>query len=335
MIGEKNLMKRKITTLHKVITNNLVDNGFFSKKGNKKLVVLMYHGIDLLQNTSFNERFYSVDNFEKQIVAFKKHFNILTYADLLSENYSSDKTNILLTFDDGYANNFKYALPVLEKYNAHGLFYITGMNAMPEKILWADAFNIVSHYAKNGQEVILNDNRFVLKDGEFVNPENNTPLEQYIRASNKSGYSEKDSLIGQLLEIYDFTANKTLDDYWRLMTDEQIYTASLSKNITIGSHGFYHNNLGSLANNDALAEALLSKKYLEGIVQKEVTSIAFPDGSYTEALNDSLYRAGFKKQFLVDYRFGDEDKRNYTYDRFGLYPGMGNAHRLVYKILHQ
>jgi peptidoglycan/xylan/chitin deacetylase (PgdA/CDA1 family) len=327
-------MKRKITTLRKVIANNIIDRGLFLKKTGKKLVVLMYHGIDQVQNTTFNERFYSLNNFEQQIAAFKKHFNILTYNDFLAGKFTSGKTNILLTFDDGYANNYKYALPVLEKYDVHAIFFITGVNTMPKKILWADAFDIVSHYAKDGQKVSLNDRTFALKEHIFFDAENNTTLEQYVRASNKSGDSEKQDLVDQLLEIYDFRSNRTLDDYWQLMTDEQILKASLSKNITIGSHGFYHNNLGSLSNKDAIDEALLSKRYLEGIAQKEVSCIGFPDGSYTEELNDSLSQAGFKKQFLVDYRYGDEGKRSYTCHRFGLYPGMGNTQRLVYKILH-
>ena len=119
------------------------------------------------------------------------------------------------------------------------------------------------------------------------------------------------------------------------MTNEQIHKASLSRNITIGSHGFYHNNLGSLDNADAVNEVRLSKEYLEGIIQKEICTIAFPDGSYTEQLNDSLEKEGFKKQFLVNYRFGDYNKKKNVYDRFGLYPGMGNNHRIIYKIMNQ
>jgi peptidoglycan/xylan/chitin deacetylase (PgdA/CDA1 family) len=133
--------------------------------------------------------------------------------------------------------------------------------------------------------------------------------------------------------IYNFQQKKDLADYWELMTDDEICAASRSKNITIGSHGFYHNNLGSLSTANAVDEVMLSKKYLEQTIQKEVTSIAFPDGSYTTSLNDALYSNGITCQYLVDYRYNDAGQRSYTFDRFGLYPGMGNQHELVYKIL--
>ena len=328
-------MKQKITTLKKLITNNLIDNGYFSKKATGRLVVLMYHGIDRVQNTAFNKRFYGLSEFETQVATFKKHFNILSYSDFLSENYSSIKTNILLTFDDGYANNFKYALPVLQKYNAPALFFITGVATCSKKMLWADALDIVAHYGKEKEKITLGNIDFHLMDHKFVNRDANLGLEEYIKSSKKNGYAEKEDLVDQLLRIHDFTKNTEIDDYWQLMTDEQISKSAQSNLITIGSHGFYHNNLGCLSNDDALAEVQLSKQYLEGATQQNISTIGFPDGSYTEQLNESLYNYGFKQQFLVNYRYGDENKRSFVHDRFGLYPGMGNANRLVYKILHQ
>jgi peptidoglycan/xylan/chitin deacetylase (PgdA/CDA1 family) len=126
-----------------------------------------------------------------------------------------------------------------------------------------------------------------------------------------------------------------LEDYWQLMTDEEIYKTSLSPNITIGSHGFYHNNLGSLATADAVSEVMQSKKYLEGIIQKEVLSIGYPDGSYTQQLNDALKEHSVNEQFVVDYKYNDAGVRDFAYDRIGLYPFMGNNNEILYKILHQ
>lgn len=322
-----------IGEIRKIVANSLINKGVFSTGTDKTVVIVMYHGIDKTENTQFNPRFFSISNFEKQIATFKKRFNILTHTDFISKNFAQDRPNILLTFDDGYANNATYAVPILDKYSAHAYFFVTGVGSLDRKMLWADAVDIVSVYGMPNSKVILNNIEFVLQSRKFLNQELNIDLKKYVKDSNIPGYTEKQQLIDQLIAIYDFTAKKELDDYWQLMTNEQIRAAATNNNITIGSHGFYHNNLGSLSTSDAVSEVMLSKNYLQDIIQGEVSTIAFPDGSYTEPLNDMLYTNGFTGQFLVDYRFNDENKRDFTFSRFGLYPGMGNKHEILYKIL--
>ncbi len=295
----------------------------------------MYHGIDQHGQARYNQRFFSRHSFEQHLISFRKHFNILNAEALANGHLSVDKPNLVLTFDDGYANNYKYALPLLDKYGVHAYFFVTGLNAVEKKVLWADAADIVAHHGKKKSKITAGGMDFILHHEEFLNEGRSLTLPAYIRASSHSGYEEKASIMDQLLSVYDFIKDEQLNDYWQLMTDEQIRSAAASSNITIGSHGFYHNNLGSLSNEDAVAEVSRSKSYLEGLTQKPVSSIGFPDGSYTEQLNDTLAELGITQQFVVDYRFGDAGKRSFTYDRLGLYPNMGNTHTMVYKILHQ
>ena len=328
-------MLSKLGTAKRLIANKLISSGIYSKQSGKHFLILMYHGIDKVQDTRFNQRFFSMHNFEQQVISFKKHFNILTYEDLVNRNFAKNRTNVLLTFDDGYANNFRYALPVLDRHNVHALFFITGVGNFGHKVLWADAVDIVARNGKENSKITLNGMDFFLAKGAFINKDTDTSLKSYIKADKNSGYATKEQLIEQLLSVHDFTKNTELNDYWNLMTDEEIRLTSQSPNITIGSHGFYHNNLGSLSTADATDEVMKSKQYLEGITQKEVATIGFPDGSYTEELNDALYSKGITQQFVVDYKYNDAAKRDYTYDRMGLYPMMGNNNELLYKIIHQ
>ncbi|WP_281950396.1 polysaccharide deacetylase family protein [Nitrosophilus kaiyonis] len=67
---------------------------------------------------------------EKLIINLKKNYNFISYKDFIDfifKNKNLPKKSILLTFDDGYLDNFIYAYPILKKYNIPAvIFIITG-----------------------------------------------------------------------------------------------------------------------------------------------------------------------------------------------------------------
>ena len=66
-------------------------------------------------------------------------------------------------------------------------------------------------------------------------------LSEYCRNTN---YDFKEKLNHILLNNVDLYKKDC--DYWQLMTNDQIKEVSDSKFVNIGSHGWYHNNLGNI-----------------------------------------------------------------------------------------
>jgi peptidoglycan/xylan/chitin deacetylase (PgdA/CDA1 family) len=83
----------------------------------------MYHSV------ADDGHFLSVSSsvFEQQIEYMKNNgFTFLRSDDLLSGNINNK--SVLITFDDGYENNFLIAVPILKKYNVPAIFFIaTGL----------------------------------------------------------------------------------------------------------------------------------------------------------------------------------------------------------------
>jgi peptidoglycan/xylan/chitin deacetylase (PgdA/CDA1 family) len=130
--------------------------------------VLMYH--HLLENKE-NKKFrnnadvITPETFAKQMnYLYVNHYATVTLPDLekyIDKKISLPDRSVVLTFDDGYLSNFKYAYPVLKKYHMKAIiFCITGQMknkpetfnpnklnyiSWPELPKYADVFDYESH----------------------------------------------------------------------------------------------------------------------------------------------------------------------------------------------
>jgi peptidoglycan/xylan/chitin deacetylase (PgdA/CDA1 family) len=77
--------------------------------------ILMYHNIGY-EKGSF---FVSPENFIKQMEYIKKNgYEVVTFDELvgsIKDKKSLKRNKVVITFDDGYQDNFKYAYPILKK----------------------------------------------------------------------------------------------------------------------------------------------------------------------------------------------------------------------------
>jgi len=91
--------------------------------------ILMYHRIlpeKLLEKDLGLGLAVSCENFEKQILALKSKYKIVSM-DTFLENIRKKNSEfmIAITFDDGYKDNFTYAFPILKKHKIPALIYVT------------------------------------------------------------------------------------------------------------------------------------------------------------------------------------------------------------------
>lgn len=84
-------------------------------------VVLMYHLVEETPFTENAELFVTPADFEAQLRALSE----AGYAFLFADEYGpTDTPSVILTFDDGYADNYTIALPLLQAYGAKATVFI-------------------------------------------------------------------------------------------------------------------------------------------------------------------------------------------------------------------
>lgn len=97
-----------------------------------QLPVLMYHGITDI-SASVNEYTILSDTFEEDLIWLGKNgFTTITVkqlVDYVEKGSSLPDKPVLITFDDGYANNYAFAFPLLQKYHMHAVISVIGDKA--------------------------------------------------------------------------------------------------------------------------------------------------------------------------------------------------------------
>jgi peptidoglycan/xylan/chitin deacetylase (PgdA/CDA1 family) len=95
-----------------------------------RVPILTYHKIREYKDTDTikTKAFITTpEEFEKQMKYLHDHgYNVITFTDLLKgfNGLALPKKPVILTFDDGYANQYVNALSILEKYHLVGTFFI-------------------------------------------------------------------------------------------------------------------------------------------------------------------------------------------------------------------
>jgi peptidoglycan/xylan/chitin deacetylase (PgdA/CDA1 family) len=84
------------------------------------------------------------------------------------------------------------------------------------------------------------------------------------------------------------------------MTEQQLIQASKTKNLTIGSHTYAHNNMENIPLEDAIHDLRKSKNTLEELIQKEVDEFAYPYGLFSDALVIEAEKLGYKYQLSTE-----------------------------------
>lgn len=111
------------------------------------LAVVLYpvHGVPVLAYHKVNndKSMYSVSplEFEQQMRYLSEQgytaISLHEYAQAMRQQQPLPAKPIVLTFDDGYENNYTTALPIMEKYGMRGtVFIISGYVTFPEYLTW-------------------------------------------------------------------------------------------------------------------------------------------------------------------------------------------------------
>src|SRR5579871_246676 len=118
------------------------------------LIVLNYHRIGSSKGQPYDGGVFSAtgDEFDSQVRFLKQRYSIVTLeeaVDLVAGKKPFRGVAILLTFDDGYLDNFQIAYPILRSYGVQGTFFLISSFVGSNELLWWDRIAYSVKHARN------------------------------------------------------------------------------------------------------------------------------------------------------------------------------------------
>jgi len=265
------------------------------KYGEYPLSILYYHHV-------FNERnlFHPDDltaqEFECQISYLKQHFNILSLdqAIALLKQKNLPAKALVITFDDGYIDNYTIAAPILEKHNCTATFFIA-TDGVEKGYLWND---IVEHAIRNTDKRTISKN--IIGSTIILHTEDDK-----IRAFNQLVGSLKfNSSEERNLKVHNLTQELQIDSTAQTMMNKEQIQSLHEKGFTIGAHTHSHTILSTESNEKCYEELSINKACIEKVIQTPVDFLAYPNGLYERDFKQAhcsmANTLGFKAAFSTN-----------------------------------
>ena len=318
-INKRHLLKRTLSVTGglRLLESVRVWNG---------LLVLNYHRIGTPGDSLFDHALWSAtqDDFDAQVRLLAANFDVIGLEDLRS---ALDDLHIggrrpwqsrrfaMITFDDGYRDNFELALPVLKSHDVPGVFFITSGFLDSGRLAWWDEIAwMVRRSSKDRMDL---SQRWLAEPLSLQADHRDDGIQRLLRRYYRLDGSETDAFMDELADATG--AGRAPDglgvDQWM---DWDNVRSMHSSGMSIGAHTVTHPVLSRLSSDDQNLEICESRLRLEHELGIPVSALSYPVGN-REAFNDTtraaLSQNGFDWAFSY---YGGHVRGGSEIDRFDI-----------------
>ncbi|MGQ9663592.1 MAG: polysaccharide deacetylase family protein [Kiritimatiellia bacterium] len=274
-------------------------NRLFRLLNRRRVCVVRYHGVtrDEWSWAEGNCLQVKESEFRKQMFYLARHFKVVPLASISFPLAPYPKPRVVITFDDGYANNFTVAYPVLRELNLPATIFVTTAFIDKDWIFWYDRL--------------------------FFGLKHSVPPSAYAR------------VVDQFKKLSPRTIETEVDDYlrhhgvdpsnipsefvnaFRTLRSGEIREMAGSGLINFGSHTHRHELLTRITLTEA-EETIRKSLTVLGSLPGRVPFFCYPNGWYRPEHMDLLKSLGFRGAVTTEDGFWSAHDNPYGIPRIGI-----------------
>jgi len=278
-------------------------------------IILMYHRVANLEMDS-QLLAISPQHFDEQLEILHRYAHPISLQELTSmlQKEEIPHRGVVITFDDGYADNLHYAKPLLEHHDIPATIFIAaGWVGSQSEFWWDQLERLLLLPGKLPARLYLeingnNRDWNTYEATEYVEEDyqhfKNWNIEQSLDPSPRHRlYRSLYHLLHSLNETERQKVMQELDAWakqdsryrrsYRTLTADEVSLLAEGGLIEIGAHTLTHSALASLPISMQRTEIFQSKVCLEEMIDHPVTCFSYPHGSYANETISLVKETGF------------------------------------------
>ena len=283
--------------------------------------VIMYHYVrPKSKETNGKLRYLTLDQFNRQLDFFDRKYGFLSPNELRYNFENKIKTEkVLLTFDDGLLDHYKYVFPILKQREIKALFFVPTLIFNNNKIL--NVHKVHYLLSKYNSENIFNEClNFIKQEGIAI--KRNKENEIYKHSAHEHfeykvkrlfnyelNYDEGEYILEFMFKNYNITKEISKEIY---LSKEHLFEMKKNGQI-IGSHTESHQILSTLTRKNQKKEIQNSFNSLSGFYSPNFKVISYPYG-YKFTYNDDTL--SILKQEKVNFGFIFDNKVSSNFNEY-------------------
>lgn len=298
-----------------------------------RAVVLMYHRVlapeEAISSDSHNAIIVHTSTFEKQMQYLKANYRLLSldrFLFHLDNGVPFESKSCLITFDDGWRDNYLNAYPILKKLQIPAVIFLPAGFIGSDRLFWQERLSHLLKYIAAHGEI---DRSAVA--GQF--PESKARLVSLLTSQREITKAEVSSLVGEFKAYSQNTIETILDGLTGLLPEDfhrARQNAFLSWNeinemaqnqIDFGAHSVNHTIL-TVDQHTATHEIAQSKRIIENQTGKPVQVFSYPNGNYSEETVQAVRECGYNAAFSTAAGSVSATDNPYTIKRYNLHENI-------------
>lgn len=295
-----------------------------------KVAILMYHRVlskKELSQLYVQPGMYVLDDvFEMQMRFLKEQFNIISFNELLSiwnkKIFDETKRYCVITFDDGWLDNYTNAYKILKKYDIPATIFLPTAYISTNNWFWPDklAF-LLRQFADVSNKRPSTLSKSVLTKYPWLNDFRMERIESAIKEWKVINEEEIERRIDEIADMLKIELPKN-----RMVLNWQEIKEMSSNKISFGSHSSTHKILTNHITDVVRKELEYSMSVLRAKQINYANVFCFPNGNYNEVIAGMVRDAGYDAALTTEFGLeGGVPNNHFNLKRIGIHNDISST----------